>query len=221
MDANKFQVRHRELFVALSCVAVGAVVGAFAYPLQRFEIWRQDEPSIFGQEYKKIFVLTESDKKLPYGLDRSQARKVATVYNDAKNQKLLLLVTGILSASAALAVGADTVENAEIEGEAKKLNAAAKKELILEQIKHKWAMASEAQKQLYRQEYRELVELFGEETQEADELNETDKFTNAWYMLQEGHSIDSVVSQTWKVKEGSEEFERLKQAFQEWIENDD
>ncbi len=81
-------------------------------------------------------------------------------------------------------------------------------------------MASEAQKQLYKEEYKALVDLFGDETQQASELNQTDKFINAYYMLQEGHSIDTVVAQTWNVSQGSADFERLKQAFQQWLEEE-
>lgn len=220
MEENKLRVRNKGLFITLTCLSVGGLFASFAYPLQKIEVWRQEEPSIFGQPYSKIFVLAESDKRLPYGLNRNQAEKIATIYEDASNQKMILLATALLSASAALAVGSDTVEDAEIQHEVKQINAAAKKEVLINKIKHKWAMASEAQKQLYRQEYAELVSLFGEPTQEATEMNQTDKFINASYMLQEGHSIDKVITQTWNVEPKTEEFERLKKRFQEWLDNE-
>lgn len=221
MARDKFKVKHKEIFIGLSCIAIGSLFGAFAYPLQQFEVWEQTESSVFNSTYTKTFVLNEVDQNLPYGLEREKAQKIASIYNDAKNQKLILVVIGIMSASAALVIGEDTVENAEIEREITKIDNQAKKEVLINQIKHKWAMASEAQKQLYRQEYRELVELFGEQTQEASEINETDKFTNAFYMIQEGHSIDTVVTQTWNIQPGSEDFDKVKKAFQDWLEKDE
>lgn len=221
MEENKFKTKNKGLFIALSCLSLGGLVASFAYPLQGFEIWRQEEPSIFGQSYTKTFVLSDSDKRLPYGLNKTTGIKIATIYEDLKSQKLILLSISMLAASASLAVATTTVEDSEIEHEIKTINAAAKKEVLIDKIKHKWAMASEAQKQLYKQEYQELANLFGEETQEASEINETDKFINASYMLGDGHSIDFVVAQIWNVKEGSTEFEQIKEAFQKWLQTDE
>jgi len=54
-------------------------------------------------------------------------------------------------------------------------------------------------------------------TAEASEINETDKFINANYLLQEGKDIDSVVAETWNVKKGSDQHGDLKAKFQEWL----
>lgn len=220
MEENKFKVRNKGLFLILSCFSIGGLVGSFAYPLQKFEIWRQTEPSVFSKEYTKTFVMSEVDQTTPYGLNTTKAEKIASIYNDAKSQKLILLVIGVMSASCAAIIGEDTVEDATLEREVNQINLEAKKEVLINKIKHKWAMASEAQKQLYKEEYKALVDLFGDETQQASELNQTDKFINAYYMLQEGHSIDTVVAQTWNVSQGSADFERLKQAFQQWLEEE-
>ena len=80
-------------------------------------------------------------------------------------------------------------------------------------------MATQSQKLQFREELKELAALFDDETMEATEINETDKFTNANYMLMEGHSIDSVVTQTWGYKEGSKEHTEMKEKFQQWLED--
>lgn len=220
METNKNKVKYKGLFVALSCLSIGCLVGSFAYPLQKFEIWKQTETNPFGQEYSKIFVISEADQRSPYGLDKAQGEKIASIYEDSKIQKLLLLVTCLMSASAALIVGEDTIPEVEIQAEIKKIDGEAKQEFMLDKIKHKWAMATQAQKQLFRDELQALAQLFGEATLEADEINATDKFINANYLLAEGHSIEMAVKQTWGFEPGTPEYEQIKERFQQWIDED-
>jgi hypothetical protein len=68
-------------------------------------------------------------------------------------------------------------------------------------------------------EMKALVEEFGTpegEIQEADELNATDKFINANYLLLEGHPLDVVVNQTWGYQVGTTEHLEMKRKFLEW-----
>ncbi len=53
-------------------------------------------------------------------------------------------------------------------------------------------MATQSQKLQFREELKELAALFDDETMEATEINETDKFTNANYMLMEEHFLKKV-----------------------------
>jgi hypothetical protein len=206
-------------FILLGCVSIGSLFGSFAGNLESFEVWQQKENNQFGQEYSKIFILTENDPKLPYGINKKKAEKIAANYDNLKLQKFFLLGVSIISSSFALLIGESKLLEFEIETEAKKINAKAEKEYRIKQINQKWAMASEAQRQLYLAELRELVALCeGDQTQDASEINETDKFINANYLLAEGHNIDVVVAQTWGYKAGTPEHEEMKSKFLEWSE---
>lgn len=166
--------RNKQLFIGLSCISIGSLVGAFGYPLQKLEIYRQTELGAFGQPYEKTYIVTESDQNYPYGFRKDLAIKVAQIYNDYAFQKIALLGLAITASVAALNIGAETVTNAEIDDEVETIKARGKKELILEGIKHKLAMASKSQRLLFLDEMKALMEEFGsaeEEIQEADELN--------------------------------------------------
>jgi hypothetical protein len=200
-------------------VSIGCLVGAFGYPLQKLEIYRQIELGQFGLPYEKTFVLTENDLNYPYGFNKQSAQLIAQIYQDYKLQKIMLLVLAGLCASYAMNMGTDTVANAEIDSEVSTIKSQGKKELILEKVKHRLAMASKSQRLLFIDEMKALVEEFGSpegEILEADEVNATDKFVNASYLLGEGHSVDTVVQQTWNVQPGTVEHSGLKQKFLAW-----
>jgi hypothetical protein len=207
------------LFIGLSCVSIGCLVGSFGYPLQKLEVWRQVEVGQFNIPYEQTFIITENDLNYPYGFSKQSAQLIAQIYQDYKLQKVMLLVLAGLCASYSLSMGADTVTNAEIDNEVGTIKAQGKKELILEKVKHRLAMASKSQRLLFIDEMKALVEEFGTlegETLEADELNATDKFVNASYLLGEGHSVDVVVSQTWNVQPNTPEHSDLKRKFLHW-----
>ena len=207
-------------FILLVCVSIGSLFGSFAGNLESFEVWQQKEHNQFGQDYSKIFILTENDPKLPYGINKKKAQKIAANYDDLKLQKFFLLGISIVTSSFALLIGESKLLDFEIETEAKKINAKAEKEYRIKQINQKWAMATEAQRQLYLAELRELVALCeGDENANASEINETDKFINANYLLAEGHNIDMVVTQTWGYKVGTPQHEEMKVKFLEWSES--
>jgi hypothetical protein len=206
-------------FILLGCVSIGSLFGAFAGNLESFEVWSQKEHNQFGQEYSKIFILTENEPKLPYGINKKKADQIATNYENLKLQKFLLVGVSLVSSGFALLIGESKLLDFEIATETKKIESTAKKEYKVRQIKQKWALMTEAQKQLFREELRELITLSGgDEVMDANEINETDKFINANYLLTEGHNIDVVVAQTWGYKSGTPEHEEMKSKFLAWIE---
>lgn len=220
MDRTKKIAKNKGLFLGLSAISIGCLVGAFAYPLEPLEVWHQTEYNQFQQPYNKVFIRTASERQLPYGFDDSRAKKIAHIYQAATLQKFLLLAASMLGAGVSLTIAQQTVEGSEIDAEVSTIERQGQKELIVSRIKHKWAMASEAQRHLMRDELRALVELAGgDETLEASEVNETDKFINANYVLMEGHDMDTVVSRTWGHKPGTQEHTRMKQRFQQWLDD--
>lgn len=211
------------LFIGLSCLSIGCLVGSFGYPLQKLEVYSQVESGQFNIPYERTFVLTESDRNYPYGYRKETARLIAQIYEDYKVQKIFLLVMAGLCATYALNMGDDTVTNAEIDSEVDSIKAQGKKELILEKVKHRLAMASKSQRLLFIDEMKALMNEFGTiegEVLEADELNATDKFVNASYLLGEGHSVDTVVTQTWGYQPGTSEHSDLKRKFLHWQSED-
>lgn len=211
------------LFIGLSCLSIGCLVGSFGYPLQKLEVYRQVEQGQFGLPYERTFVLTENDRNYPYGYSKESAQLVAQIYEDYTLQKIMLLVLAGLCATYALNMGSETVSNSEIDSEVDTIKAQGKKELILERVKHRLAMASKSQRLLFIDEMKALMDEFGTpegEMLEADELNATDKFVNASYLLGEGHSVDTVVTQTWGCQPGTAEHSELKRKFLHWQSED-
>ncbi|WP_226594230.1 hypothetical protein [Microseira wollei] len=47
----------------------------------------------------------------------------------------------------------------------------------------------------------------------VDEINATDKFTNAGYLVSEGIPLDAAITQTWGCREGTPEHRTMKQKF--------
>lgn len=166
--------KNKGLFIGLSCLSVGCLVGSFGYPLQRLEVYTQPELGAFNQEYEKRFILTESDSNYPYGFDATRAEKIAQVYSSYTSQKVMLLVLAGISAGYALMIGDSTVLNSEIDSEVQAIQSTGRKQLLLEKVKHNLALASKAQRISFMDEMRALLEEFGspeDEIIEADELN--------------------------------------------------
>jgi hypothetical protein len=166
--------KNKPLFILLSCSSVACLVGSFGYPLQQVEIYKQLESGSFGNQYIRTFIVSESDQDYPYGFDLHKAKKYAQIYQDAKWQKIILLLLAGSSAIAAIGMGNDICLHSEIDDEVLAVKSQGKKELILESVKHRLAMASKSQRLLFLDEMKELMAEFGsaeEEIQEADEIN--------------------------------------------------
>jgi hypothetical protein len=215
--------KNKPLFIGLSCLSIGCLASSFAYPLQKLEVWRQTELGAFNSSYERTFILTENDLNYPYGFNQERARAVAQIYHDYKWQKFFLLGCAISSALSALSIGSETCLNNEIDSEAIAIKSKGRKQLVIEAIKHRLAMASKSQRLLFLDEMKTLIEEFGTpegEILEADELNATDKFVSASYLLSDGVAIEDVVSQTWSLQPGTTEHTEMTQKFQRWLSGD-
>lgn len=215
--------KNKPLFIGLSCLSIGCLVSSFAYPLQKLEVWRQIEYGAFNSSYERTFILTENDLNYPYGFNQERAEVVAQIYKDYKWQKFFLLGCAVASALSALSIGTETCLNDEIDTEAIAIKSKGRKQLVIEAIKHRLAMASKSQRMLFLDEMKSLVEEFGSaegEILEADELNATDKFVSASYLLSDGIAIDAVVEQTWGLKSGTSEHVDMTQKLQHWLGDD-
>lgn len=165
--------KSKPLFVGLSCLSIGCLIGSFAYPLQKLEIYQQKEKSTFDTTYQRTFILTENDLNYPIGFNKWRAKKVAQIYSDYPIQKILLLVLGASCSISAMMLN-DTVEKAEIDSEVSVIKSKGRKELLIEQVKHSLALASKSQRLMFLDEMKTLMEEFGsaeQEILEADELN--------------------------------------------------
>lgn len=165
--------RNKPLFIGLSCTAVACLIGSFGYPLQQVEVYKQVETGNFNNQYIRTFIVSESDQDYPYGFNPEKAKKYAQIYQDAKWQKIALLLLAAGSAIAAINVGQETCLYSEIDEEVLAVKSQGKKELILESVKHKLAMASKSQRLLFLDEMKVLMAEFGsaeEEIQEVDEI---------------------------------------------------
>lgn len=166
--------KNKPLFIGLSCLSIGCLVSAFGYPLQKLEVYAQEEIGTFNQVYEKRFIITENDTNYPYGFDTNRAVKIAQVYNSYAPQKIMLIILSGVCAGYALLIGDKTVINSEIDSELSAIQATGKKQLLLEKVKHQMALASKAQRVSFMDEMKALLEEFGtpeDEIIEADELN--------------------------------------------------
>lgn len=165
--------KNKPLFIGLSCTAVACLIGSFGYPLQQIEIYKQVETGNFNSQYIRTFIISESDQDYPYGFNPNKAKKYAQIYQDAKWQKTVLLLLAAGSAIAAISMGQEICLHSEIDDEVLAVKSQGKKELILESVKHRLAMASKSQRLLFLDEMKELITEFGsaeEEIQEVDEI---------------------------------------------------
>lgn len=212
---NRQQIR-QHMFILLSTASVGSLFLSFAgYPIA-YEVWKQQEKNQFNMDYDKIFIFSEKTSQLPYGYDSDKAVKLSGIYNTQLWQKVVLLFTAIISSCYAIALG-EVASDIELGREVSRIEFESKRQLMIEKIKHRYAMMSLAQRELFKEEISSLLELTGgDQTLEASELNDTDKFTHASYMLTEGHSLDFVVSQVWGISPDSPEFEDIKNKFLQW-----
>ncbi|MFB2978027.1 hypothetical protein [Microseira sp. BLCC-F43] len=64
--------KNKRLFLGLSWASICCLVGSFAYPLQKLQVWRQVEKNAINQTYTRNFVITESDVSLPYEFNRDR-----------------------------------------------------------------------------------------------------------------------------------------------------
>jgi len=166
--------RNKGLFIGLSCSSLACLIAAFANPLQKLEVWRQQELGAFNNRYYKTFIISENERNYPYGFKPSKAVKLAQVYQDYKSEKILLLVAAIAISALALQIGGEVCLEDEIKQEITEVKQRGKKELILESVKHRLAMASKSQRLLFLDEMKALMEEFGTiegEVMEADEIN--------------------------------------------------
>jgi hypothetical protein len=165
--------RNKPIFIGLSCTAITCLVASFGYPLQKIEIYKQAEVGNFGSQYLDTFLISESDQDYPYGFNPKKAKKYAQIHRDAKWQKITLLILAGTSAITALGMS-EICLHSEIDDEVSEVKAKGRKQLILEAVKHRLAMASKSQRLLFLDEMRVLMAEFGsaeEEIQEADEIN--------------------------------------------------
>lgn len=210
------KTNRQHIFILLSTASVGSLFLSFAGFPMAYEVWKQQELNQFNIKYDKVFIISEKTLQLPYGYDSDKARKVSAIYNHQLWQKIILLTTAIISSCCAIALN-EVADDMEVNSEVARIEIQSKKQLKIEKIKHQYAMMSLAQRELFKEEIKALLELTGgDETLEASELNETDKFTHASYMLTEGHSLDFVVSQVWGISPDSPEFEDIKNKFLQW-----
>jgi hypothetical protein len=166
--------KNKSLFIGLSCLSIGCLFASFGYPLQKYEVWQQPGLDAFGNPTERVFVITETDRLKPYGFNKDTAISLAQVYEDYKFQKLFTLVLAALGSVYSLRIGQETCTNAELDSEIEEIKAKGRRELIVERIKHKLAMASKSQRLLFIEEMKVLMEEFGSpenEILEADEIN--------------------------------------------------
>jgi hypothetical protein len=209
-DTNK-----KAAFILLSGLGIGCLFGSFAGNLSPYKIYSQSSESLLGKQ-SKVFILTENNP-IPRGLDVSKAELISESLTDYSTQKMILLGAAIDSSSLALIFSSIDFESLEVDQELKQTEIQARKQLKGEQIKHKYALMSHAQRELFRSELEALLEVSGDDSSyQAGEILASDKYLNCQYLIQEGHSLDSALCTTWGVAQGTREHSIAKLRFEAW-----
>ena len=174
MVKSKKSKRDRVLFLALSTLSTASLVGSFAGPLEKLELYRQTEPGRFNEPITRTYIIRESSLNAPYGFNRQKAKLFAQVHVDWKVQKILLLTVAAGCSVAALSLGKELVPRYEYEEEISRLKHEGEKELSIKSIKQRFAIANKSQQLLFLDQMKVLMEEFGSheaEMLEVDELN--------------------------------------------------
>ena len=202
-------------FIILSSIGIASLFGSFAGNLEPYKIYSQESETILGKT-SRTFILTANSQK-PRELDISKAVVVDESLIDYSIQKILLLGGAIASSSLALIFSSIDFESLEVQQELAATEIEAKKQLKSEAIKHKYALMSKAQQELFRAELEALLEVSGgDESMNAGEVLESDKFLNCHYMIQEGHGLDQAISSIWQLSPGTRAHSLQKLAFEAW-----
>jgi hypothetical protein len=214
------QNKKQAAFLISSSLGISSLFASFAGNLQPFRIYSQESESLLGKHSKTFILLSNSQK--PKELDINKAVIVDERLEHDLIQKLLLLGAAIASSSLALIFSSIDFESLEVSQELESTERQAKKQLKSEAIKHRYALMSKAQQEMFRAELEALLEVSGgDESMYAGEILESDKFLNCQYMLNEGHSLDSATSATWQVQQGTQEHSICKLKFEAWQRGED
>ena len=202
-------------FIILSSIGIASLFGSFAGNLKPYKVYSQEAETLLGKTSRTFILFPNSTK--PRELDISKAVIVDELLSDYSTQKMLLLGGAIASSSLALIFSSIDFESLEVSQELQQTEIQAKKQLKSEAIKHKYALMSKAQQELFRAELEALLEVSGgDDSYDAGEILASDKFLNCQYMLNEGHGLDSAISATWQVPPGTREHSLAKLDFEAW-----
>jgi hypothetical protein len=217
---NHKNSRKQSAFIVLSTVGITSLFSSFAGNLQPYRIYQQETESLLGKSKEQFIVLANSG--IPKQLDTDKAVIIDENLGDYSTQKILLLVAAIASSSLALIFSSIDFESLEVQQELEMTEREAKKQLKSEQIKHRYALMSKAQQEMFKAELEALLEVSGgDDSMYIGEVLESDKFLNCQYMLNEGHSLDSATSATWQVQPGTREHSICKLKFEAWQRGED
>lgn len=207
-------------FIVLSGLGIGCLFGSFAGNLTPYKIYSQTSESLLGKS-SKVYFLLES-QPTPRGLDVSKAEVIAEELGDYSTQKMILLGGAIASSSLALICSSIDFEDLEVTQELKMTEIQARKQLKGEQIKHKYALMSHAQREQFKLELEALLDLTGDDSSyQAGEILASDKYLNCSYLIQEGHPVDAAITTTWGVAQGTREHSICKLRFEAWGRGED
>lgn len=217
-------IRIKLTFYAFTLTGITSLIGAFANPLQKVEVWQQWEQGTFGLPYPKKFLLRESDRDYPLGFDSLKATKIAQIYQDSKESKIALAVTSFSSSCVALLLGSRVVSKSDLDTEIAQINENSKAQLQLRQTKHNAALAAKSQELLHKYEVEEFLVEFGspgESDAEVEEMLHTDPFTKCMFLVQDGVSEADAVAQVWDCPQGSPKHAELLKKYVQWIGEDE
>lgn len=164
----------KALFIGLSAMSIGCLVGSFGYPLLKLELYRQVETSAFNVPVARTYIVSETATNFPYGFQKDKAKLFAQIHHDYKLQKILLLSLAGICSTTAMYIGKTLIPQIELEDQVSAIRNDAKRELSLKAIKHHFALANKSQQLLFLDEMKSLMEEFGSmesEIMDADELN--------------------------------------------------
>lgn len=214
--------KRKPTYVACSVFSLLCLVGAVTKPLQKVEIYKQPSTDVFGRKFNEVFLVSESDIDSQWGLDKKKAIKVAQIHKDSKIEKLILISLSLGFGVVATLLADEVIAKEEVLREVKELKYEGQKELLLDRLKFKLAMAGKEQKEMLRRELKALAELLADTDDNShvhDAIAEEkldDKLVDVGYMINEGHSLESAVQKAFGHEPGTPEHDRMVEKYKAW-----
>ena len=196
----------KPIFLASTIIGIACLFSSYGGDLVPYQVYKATIKTDWNLSISTNILRFKPTHLIPPG-----AVKITEKLSTDKERKIGLATLAALTSSISWLVASCKHDDWELE-EFKK---AASKESRLKEAKTRFAIMDKVKQQLIIDELNELVAMASPIGNEVDEI-ESNKFVNASYLIQEGHSEDYAISQVWNIDPKSPEFNNIRTSFKQW-----
>lgn len=196
----------KPIFLASTIIGISCLFSSYGGDLVPYQVYKATIKTDWNLSISTNVLRFSPNQLIPHG-----AVKVTEKLSTDRERKIGLATLAALANSIGWLIASCKQDDWELE-EFKKV---ASKESRLKEAKTRFAIMDKVKQQLIIDELNELVAMANPIANEVDEV-ESNKFVNASYLIQEGHSEDYAISQVWNIDSKSPEFTNIKASFRQW-----